>query len=329
MQLVDAVSGAHLWAENYERAFDPEALFELQDDLVPRIVSTVADQHGVLPHSMSNLIRNKSDEQLSPYEAVLRVFSFHERMSPEEHASVRALLERTVQNAPGEGDCWAMLATIYCDEHMFGFSGDPDPLGRSQAAARRAVEIEPSNWLASQALAQSLFFRRELQAFRPVAERTIALNRMDGAACAFMGMLLALSGDWERGCEVADAATQLNPHHPGWYWLARVFNSYRKHDYRASVDAALRINMPGYFWGPATSAAAFGQLGEGERAQKAVKELLTIRPDFAATARQEFGKWFEEELVEHYVEGLRKARLEIANEQSSEPAKPAAQTADN
>ena len=46
VQLVDAVSGAHLWAENYERSFTPETIFELQDDLVPRIVSTVADQYG-------------------------------------------------------------------------------------------------------------------------------------------------------------------------------------------------------------------------------------------------------------------------------------------
>ena len=53
VQLVDAVSGAHLWAENYERTFSPEAVFELQDDLVPRIVSTVADMNGVLPRSMS------------------------------------------------------------------------------------------------------------------------------------------------------------------------------------------------------------------------------------------------------------------------------------
>src|SRR5207244_10624268 len=38
VQLVDAVSGAHLWAETYERNFSPEAVFELQDELVPRIV---------------------------------------------------------------------------------------------------------------------------------------------------------------------------------------------------------------------------------------------------------------------------------------------------
>jgi tetratricopeptide (TPR) repeat protein len=311
VQLVDAVSGAHLWAETYERTFAADAIFEVQDELVLLIVSTVADQHGVLPHSMSNLIRNKPDDQLSPYEAVLRVFSFHERMSPEEHASVRALLERAVQNAPGDGDCWAMLATLYADEYMFGFSGEPDPLGRAQKAAQRAVELAPSSSLAYQALTQSLFFRREWQAFRPVAERTVALNRADGALNAFIGMLIALAGDWERGCAAVAAAIQLNPHHPGWYWLTSVFNTYRKRDYRASASTALRVNMPGYFWGPATSAAALGQLGEHAQAQKALKELLVIRPDFARTARQEFGKWFDDELAEHYVEGLRKAGLQV------------------
>ena len=48
VQLTDAVSGAHLWAETFDRAFRSEDMFALQDQLVPRIVSTVADQHGVL-----------------------------------------------------------------------------------------------------------------------------------------------------------------------------------------------------------------------------------------------------------------------------------------
>src|ERR1019366_2516971 len=109
VQLVDTVTGAHLWAENYERAFSPESIFELQDDLVPRIVSTVADQHGVLPHSIASTIRGKSSDQLSPYETVLRVFSFHERMTPEEHAELRDVLKQIVKTPPGEsivGRCW-------------------------------------------------------------------------------------------------------------------------------------------------------------------------------------------------------------------------------
>src|SRR5205814_2106841 len=97
VQLVDAVSGVHLWAENYERSFSPEAVFELQDELVPRIVSTVADMHGVLPRSMSEVVRSRTPEQLSPYEAVLRSFGYIERLTADEHTQVTACLERAVE----------------------------------------------------------------------------------------------------------------------------------------------------------------------------------------------------------------------------------------
>jgi len=161
VQLVDATTGTHLWAETFERGFRPEQAFELQDELVPRIVSTVADQHGILVRSIAAAIRKKGDAQLSPYEAVFRVFSLHEQMTAQGHAACRDLLERVVKEAPDEGDCWAMLATLYSDEDWFGFNLRPDPLGRALAAAQRAVEFAPASALASQAMAQSLFMRRE------------------------------------------------------------------------------------------------------------------------------------------------------------------------
>jgi len=39
--------------------------------------------------------------------------------------------------------------------------------------------------------------------------------------------------------------------------------------------------------------------------------LLAIRPDFAVVARVELGKWWDPELSEHLIDGLRKACLEI------------------
>jgi TolB-like protein/Flp pilus assembly protein TadD len=295
VQLVEATTGSHLWADNYERTFSPDAVFELQDDMVPRIVSTVADQHGILSRNISAAIRKKSDDQITPYEAVFRVFSLHEKMTEQEHAACRDLLERVVRGTPEASDCWAMLATLYADEDWFGFNLRPDPLGRAAAAAQR------------------LFMRHEWQAFPPVAERTIALNPMDGAIIAVMGLMLACSGDWERGCAVADSAMRLHPNFPGWYWLATVFNAYRTRDYRAALDGALRIQMPGYLWNSITCAAAYGQLSEHDKAQKALRELLAARPNFAATARQELEKWFDAELAEHFLDGLRKAGLESGN----------------
>ena len=325
-QLVDASSDVNLWAETYERPFRPEAIFELQDDVVPRIVSTVADTHGVLPHTMSEVLRNRNPEQLTPYEAVLRSFAHFQRVNAEEHAAARAGLERAVQQAPDYADGWAMLSMMYKEEHTHGFNLRPDSLGRALAAARRAVEAAPSNHLAYHALAATLFFRRDLPAFRNAADRAVALNPMDGFTMAYLGFLIAYAGDWERGCALAEQARGLNPHHPGWYWFPSVLDAYRRSDYRGALDFALKVNMPGFWRTNVALAAAYGQLGELEAARNAVQQLLAVRPDFAVLAREELGKWWDAELVEHLIEGLRKAGLEIASQNGTTRANPAGNT---
>ncbi len=318
-QLVDAISGVHLWAETYDRPFQAEAVFELQDDVAPRIVSTIADMNGILAHSMSKALRSRAPDQLTPYEALLRSFSYWERLTAEDHAAARAALEHAVEQAPNYADCWAVLSMLYGDEYKTGFNVRPDSLDRSLAAARRAVELAPSNPLAPLSLASVLFFRKERQAFRSAAERAIALNPLDGGTTAFLGMLIACSGDWERGCTLVERAMQLNSHHLGWYWCAAAYNAYRKSDYRGALDIALKINTRGFWGAIVVLAAAHGQLGEREAAQDAVRELLALMPYFASTARQECEKWWEPQLVEHLLDGLRKAGLEIGGKQG--PAK--------
>jgi TolB-like protein len=311
VQLVDTNSGAHLWAETYDRAFHAEDVFALQDDVVPMIVSTVADTYGVLPHTMSEVLRNRDPQQLTPYESVLRSFAHFPRLSTAEHAASRSGLERAVQQAPGYADAWAMLSMVVREEHTHGFNVRADPLGRALAAARRAVEITPSNHLAYHALASAQFFRREFQAFRISADRAIALNPMDGFTAAYLGFLIAYAGDWERGCALAIRARRLNPHHPGWYWFGSFFDAYRQRDYRGALDYALKVNMPGFWRTNLALAAAYGQLGEEEAARESARGLLALRPDFPAIAREELEKWWDPGLVEHLIEGLRKAGLEI------------------
>jgi TolB-like protein/Flp pilus assembly protein TadD len=311
-QLVDAVSGAHLWAETYDRPFEPDAIFELQDDVVPRIVSTIADMNGILPHAMSEALRGKDPNRLTPYEAVLRSFGYLERLDVEEHAIVRSALERTVSEAPGDADGWAMLSFVYAEEHKHGFNVRPGSLDRALDAARRAVATAPSNHLGYHVLAQALFFRRELHEFRSAAERAIALNPMDACTTAFMGLLMAYAGDWERGCALTEHAMELNPNHPGWYRFGLFRNAYRKGDYRGAVDVGLKFNMPSYFYTHAVLAAAYGQLGEKGAAKRALAELLRLKPEFAAVARQEIGKWYiDEQPLEEMLDGLRKAGLKL------------------
>jgi hypothetical protein len=69
--------------------------------------------------------------------------------------------------------------------------------------------------------------------------------------------------------------------------------------------------MPSYFYTHAALAAAYGHLGETESARNALRKLLAQKPDFARIAREELGKWNEPELVERFLDGLRKAGLDV------------------
>ncbi len=320
VQLVDADSGTHLWAENYERSFSPENIFALQDDLVPRIVSTVADQNGVLTRRMSETLRGKSEDALTPREAALRAFSYFERVTPDEHLVVRRILERAVREAPDSAECWAMLSLMYAVEFADDFNPLPDPLERALAAAQRAVNLAATNALGHYALAFVYCLRKETASFRAAAERAIALNPMDGSVMGLLGVLMCHAGELERGCQVAEAAMQLNPNHPALFRWAAFTKAYGQGKYAEALEVAIRIDMPDYFYAPAARAAALGQLGRRDAAQKELRELLALRPDFATEARREYAKWYDPELVERMLDGLRKAGLEIADEAGTSAA---------
>jgi hypothetical protein len=76
---------------------------------------------------------------------------------------------------------------------------------------------------------------------------------------------------------------------------------------------------------PRIVSTVHGQLGESESAHNAACEIRALKPDYASVARQEFLKVLDAELVEHLMDGLRKAGLEIAGEKSSAPG-PATRT---
>ena len=195
---MDCNSGAHLWAETYERPFSCQAVFDLCDDVVPRIVSTIADTHGVLPRSMSEVLRTRDPSSLSPYEAVLRSFAHFQRVSAEEHAPARAALERAVRARPHYADAWAMLSLIYKEEftHRFNLFRTP---GRARGCAACAGGIAPRIISLVMRWRPSSSFAKKLDAFRIATARAVALNPMDGFTLAYLGFLTAYGGDWERG----------------------------------------------------------------------------------------------------------------------------------
>lgn len=307
VRLADSASGDTLWTETYEQPFEPDSLFDLQDYLVPRVVSTIADCRGILPRSISGVLRHRDIEQITPEEASLRTCAYFERLNGEEHAGARATLEHAVQSAPEDSLCWAMLSLVCKDELANGFNPRPDSLDRALAAAQRAIETGPNNHLSHLALGSALFFRNDFQAFRVAADRALELNPIDGFSIATLGSLIAFSGDWGLGCALAERAHDLNPHQPGRYWFGHLFNAYRKGNYTTAVEIAQRINMPHFWQSNLALAAACGQLGDIENARRSLDALEATWPGFRAGAREPLSRWWDSALVDSLLDGLHKA----------------------
>jgi len=59
--------------------------------------------------------------------------------------------------------------------------------------------------------------------------------------------------------------------------------------------------------------ACYGQLGERDAADKALQDLLRVRPNWTATVRKDIEKWWEPEYVERLIDGWRKAGVQTVD----------------
>jgi len=311
-QLLDAASGTQLWAEAYDREMGNTNTFEIQDDLTDHIVTTVADGYGVLVRSMAATTRDKNVEDLSASELVLRYYAFMQQVDPREHAVLRAGLERALEREPNHATAWACLSDLYLWEYLDRWNPRENPMERAREAAWRSVKIDPACQMGWKQLAQVHFFTRDFSAFRETAERAMALNPRDGTTSALMAIMIAYSGEWERGAALAERTMELNRHHPGWYHLAVWHHQYRKGEYEAALETAKKMNMPEFHWAQLVTAAACGMLDRGEEAHPAIELLRKYTPTFLDldNVREDIEKWTaDKEVVEQFLLGLQKAGL--------------------
>jgi len=319
-QLVDVQTGTQLWAETYNRDLQASTIFAAQDDVAARIVATVADSYGVLVHSLREATQQKDDADFTPAEWQFQYFAYREQITPAAHGALRSRLERAAKSNNRPSDLWACLAQIYVDEYAFGFpGGDATSLDRALVAARRGVELDRANQFAMVALAQTHFFRQDLAAFGPAAERAMALNPLNTDALGILGLQIVHTGEFERGTAIVRRAMELNANHAGWMHFAPLWDHFHKGEYEQALECANRVDVPGLFWPYLVMASACGHLGRRAEAKAAIRDLLALDPEFAAHARSNVGTWhFASGLMNPILDGLRKAGLSIPDSGSSD-----------
>jgi adenylate cyclase len=302
-----------LWSETYDRALTAENVFAIQDEVAAAIANTLADTYGVIRQDGLAVARRKPPGDLSSYECVLLAAEWTRTLSLEAHRNASDCLERAVENDPDYAAAWSNLAMIYVYGDNLGYDTRPGLLDRAFDAARRAVELAPSDSFAHWNLAWTHFFRGDLDAFKAEVERAVKGAPKGASFLGNAGLFLAYAGEWDRGLALIEEAKAFDPFHPVGYHFGEFFDHYRRGSYEAALSTAQKTNLPDYVWAQALIAAAYGQLGRADQAQPIVKRILELDPDFENTARAKRWKWFryQEDLLDTFMDGLRKAGLKI------------------
>jgi adenylate cyclase len=184
-QLIDAVTGAHIWADRFER--DLTDVFALQDEVTVAVVSAI--QPKLLQTEIAMAARRRP-ENLTAYDCYLRAMQHSYSSTREGCAEVIRLTHRALELDPRFGFVAALAGAIHMRNVLWGYAADPQ-FGRKEAIRllRLALSLDDSD---------------------PETLATASL------ISAFM------VGDYESGIEMADQAVALNPNSYGAWRLQRL-----------------------------------------------------------------------------------------------------------
>lgn len=316
IRLVDAATGTQLWTRTFNETLDGADPVTIQERTGLLLAELLSSPLGpVYAHEIS-LAAAKPATELDPYECLLRFYDYARSFDRALHAEAVLCTRRAVLSEPNFAPAWAALAVLYLHEWTFGYGPQPDrgpALERALDAARRALDMAPSDRVATMAAAGAMLAGGNRTGFDQAAERALAAKPLHPAVAAQFGYLYVTAGDWQHGTELLDQAARAMTELPASMHAAYAFADLQRHDYARALTSALAIDSPDWFVAPMTMAATAALAGRSDIAEREAARLLRLYPDFERTGREQLLKWnISGELRTTLLDGLRLAGLSIA-----------------
>ncbi len=297
-QLVDALSGEHLWAERFDRGL--EDIFAVQDEVTGRIVE------ALLGRLRPPLPRNRPSN-LEAYDLCVRARKLIDD-SPQTAREAHLMLTRAIALDPHYAEAYRWLAM----NHWMGWVHWGEPMqpsrGLALELARKAVAIDPNDAGCHWVLANLLAYEHRFDEADAEFARSLELDPNEADTWATMSDITVLAGRVEEGLEQIRKAFRLNPFPASWYYLTLGQAQYAARDYEAAVetlrhDATYRTSSRRFL------AASLAQLGRLDEARAEVELFLVSNPHFTTSHWVTTEPFRDAATREHFVDGFRKAGL--------------------
>ncbi len=312
-QLVETVSGHHLWAERYDR--DLKDIFALQDEITFKILTAL--QVTITEGERARVWATRTDN-LDAFLKYLQARQAAGLFTREGYVFARQLAKEAIDLDEKYSDPYVLIATTHWFDARFGWSESrSESFKQAYLNAKKAQALDDSHPEVHILLGSLYLYEKKYEEAIAEGQKALALGPNDADNHATMGHILRFAGRFEEAIVLIQRAMRLQPNHPSWYLgeLAMCYYYVGRHEDAIRLGEQL-YSLAGSrgekfisYWYHAILAMNYIRLGRNQEAQKAAAEVKRLFPEYSLEWDRQFSVYKNPEHLERQHEDLRKAGL--------------------
>ena len=306
-QLVDGLTGRHLWAERYDRQISD--IFALQDDITNQVVTALEVK---LTEGEAARISRRQTDNNDAYELFRKGLEIFRRFTKTDNDQARRLFKQAVEIDPGFADAWCFLGYTHQFDWYSGWSENAaQSLELATELAQKAITLDDSSPYPYILLEIISLFNREYDKAIAYGEKAVALEPNHADATVELARTLEYAGRPEEAIELTKKAMRLSPYYPDWY-LAVLAVAYRlagNYDEAIAAFEKRRERNPNSTLPHLGLAVLYSEVGRDEEARAAAAEVLKRNPRISLKQVTNRLPYKDPAEVDRIIAALRKAGL--------------------
>jgi TolB-like protein/Tfp pilus assembly protein PilF len=307
VQLINATTGHHLWAEKYDRELGD--IFALQDEITIRIMSALEVR---LTEGEQARLRYRGPVNLEVFVKKAKALAHFRQFNREGNALAKKEVEEALAVAPENSSLYSLLAATHMMDLWLG-STESNLISFAQATTcvKKAIALDKDNSDAYLILGKLHEIKREHDEAIAAAERAVVLNPNGADAYAGLGNILTLAGRPEKGVEFVKKAIRLSPIPPAYYFshLGLAYRDSGQYEEAILAYKKAIYKQPTLLFAHLGLAASYIYVGQEEEAHAEAAEVLKVDPEFSLERYARTLPYKNKADTDRYVDALRKAGL--------------------
>jgi adenylate cyclase len=305
-QLIDAMTGNHLWAERYDREL--KDIFAIQDEVTIKIIASVTGR--TVSSEEEIRLRVKGASNLEAFLKGMEGAALLQRLNRADNLLAGKKLEEAIALDPQWAPPYALLGNVYAFD--FRFNQNPESLNKAYEHAQKAISLDETQFYAYFALVQVYSYQRRYEEAIAAAEQASEVAPGSAEAYESLGRSLLYACRYKEALVYFQRALRLNPFPPTYYFLEIGSAHHLLRNYEEAVPALKKVLSisPRNAFARFTLIVNYVEMGRLEDARAEAEELLMIDPKW------DFKEWLKTlpfkdfEVTKRWTEAIRKVGLE-------------------